>query len=102
MYIDTSIIIILSLFFIYLLWANYKYSPKRIIKSLWDQVQKNAKKIYTANEANETEIVASLNKENSKKTFIINNLLNYYFDKNSKYYHWNYDTDLDHEDFKNN
>jgi hypothetical protein len=91
MYISTLII---SLILIYLLWVNHKSSPKRIIKSLWNEIHVNSKKIYNANEANNKEIVSTLNKENEEKGFIINNLLNYYYGKNSEEYeYYKYDSE---------
>lgn len=93
MYISTSII---SLLAIYLFWINYKSSPKRIIKSLWNDIQINSKKIYHANEANDEKVVSALNKDNDEKGRIINSLLNYYYDKNSEYYtHYKYDSEIE-------
>jgi len=91
MYISTSII---GLVLIYLLWVNYKSSPKRIIKSLWDEINVNSKKIYDANEANEEKVVSTLDKENEEKGFIINNIIDYYYGKNSEEYkYYKYDSE---------
>lgn len=87
---------IINLFVIYLLWINYKSSPKRIIKSLWDEIQINSKKIYHANETNEENVVSALNKDNDEKGLIINSLLNYYYAKNTEdYRHYKYNSEIE-------
>ena len=90
MYIGAS-----TIFFLlaaYLLWVNYKSSPKRIINSLWNEIHANSKKIYDANEARDTEPAEQLNKENAEKGRIINSILNHYYGKASEEYnHYKYE-----------